>query len=130
MVPTDIKSSRLSAAGAAGATGGAAAGGAATGTGAGADAMFKPPNKDPPPALACGALGVDCGGGGAGAAGAVTASPKSNKFATGAGGGAGGAAAGVATAFCTGGIGAPPTGVATPKEFSTRLAGSRIALRL
>mmetsp|Transcript_21566 Transcript_21566/g.44285 ORF Transcript_21566/g.44285 Transcript_21566/m.44285 type:complete len:197 (-) Transcript_21566:1618-2208(-) len=121
----DIKSSKLSLA--AGAGGAAATGGAGTGVAEGADAMFKPPNKDPPPVLDSIATCGDCwgGGGGAAGAGAAAASSKSNKLAT----GAGGATAGGAAVALTGGIGAPPTGVATPNRFNTRLAGSRIAAR-
>lgn len=118
-----MKSSKLSPLDGAG---GAAAGDAAT--------IFKPPNKDP---FAVGGFGGDCcGGAGADAAGGggATSSPKSksNKLTTGCGGGGGaaGAAAGAATAALNGGAAAPPTGVATPNEFNTRLAGSRMAARL
>jgi hypothetical protein len=121
---SDMKSNRLSPAGAGGAAvDGAAAGGAEDGT----EATFKPPNKEPPlaGASAGGAGGGCCGGAVAGAAGSGAASSsKSSRFATGAGGGAAGVAVGL------GGGAAPATGVATPKEFNTRLAGSRMAGRV
>ena len=92
-----------------------------------AGAICKPPNKDPAPILVGSGAREDClGEGGSTARASVASLPsKSNKLAMG---------AGAASTECTdvlfaGGTGTPPTGVATPKKFSTRLAGSRMACR-
>mmetsp|Transcript_3045 Transcript_3045/g.6866 ORF Transcript_3045/g.6866 Transcript_3045/m.6866 type:complete len:442 (-) Transcript_3045:558-1883(-) len=125
-----MRSKRLSLGGG-GADVGGAAGGAAGVAEVVAPATFNPPNKEPPPPPAAAALltlgGVGSTGGAAagGGAGAVLGPPsKARRSAT----GAGGAAAGAAAAARRGGA-TPPTGVATPKAFKTRLAGSRIAAR-